>query len=60
MPELSLSLSLSIYILVFVFDLDWFKDILIFLKEVSYAYQHCIYLIENTVNTVLLWNIIMI
>jgi len=28
-----------------------------FFKEVSYAQQHCIYLIKNTVKTVL-WNII--
>ncbi len=28
-----------------------------FLKEVSYAYQECIYLIRNTVKTVIFWNI---
>ncbi len=31
-----------------------------FLKEVSYAHQGCIYLIKNTVKTVILWNIITI
>ncbi len=36
------------------------KIILMFLKEVSYAYQGCIYLIKNTVKTVTLWNTITI
>ena len=33
---------------------------LMFLKEVSSAHQGCIYLIKNTVKTVILWNIITI
>ncbi len=33
---------------------------IIFLKEVSYAHQGCIYLIKNTVKTLLLWNTVTI
>ncbi len=34
--------------------------ILMVLKEASYAYQGCIYLIKNTLKAVVLWNIITI
>ncbi len=36
------------------------RDDLMFCKDVSYAHQGCIYLIKNTVKTVILWNIITI
>ncbi len=32
-----------------------FKNFLMSLKEVSYAHQACIYLIKNTIKTVILW-----
>ncbi len=34
-----------------------FRIITSFLKEVSYAYRGCIYVIKNTVKTVIIWNI---
>ncbi len=36
------------------------RDDLMFCKDVSYAHQGCIYLIKNTVKTIILWNIITI
>ncbi len=36
------------------------REYLMFWKDVSYAHQGCIYLIKNTVKTVILWNIITI
>ncbi len=41
-------------------DLLLFKRFLLFMKEVSYAHQGCIYLVKNRVKTVILWNIITI
>ncbi len=38
----------------------WMYDFFMFLDEVSYAQQVCIYFINNTLKTAVLWNIITI
>ncbi len=46
------------YIIIVIFCISYV--FLIFLKEVRYAQQDCIYLIKNTEETLILWNIIQI
>ncbi len=51
---------LQILWIIIITNIPPLKGFLYILKDVSYADQSCIYLIKNTINTVILWNIITI